>query len=266
MLASAPEPRRLVRDVLLRDGSTLRLQTPTPVDYEDIKAFYDGLSPESRYLRFHGFGRTDTVARADAEASGVDRLALLGRHDGRVVAVAGYDGLREPGVAEVAFAVADDDQRRGIGMRMLEQLAEIAADRGIHRFDAEVAAGNRLMLGVFEHAGFAVRRTGSGELTVSLDITPTEAVLERIDERDHFAAVASLRAILAPSSVAVVGAADDAGQCRPCGAGEHHRRRLRGCCDAGQPCGGCGVLDAGRAQPRRARGRSGARDHRGRGR
>jgi acyl-CoA synthetase (NDP forming)/GNAT superfamily N-acetyltransferase len=178
------------------------------VDLDDIKAFYDGLSPESRYLRFHGFGRTDTVARADAEASGVDRLALIGRHGGRVVAVACYDGLREPGVAEVAFAVADDDQQRGIGMRMLEQLAEIAAGRGIHRFDAEVMASNRLMLGVFEHAGFAVRRWGSfGELTVSLDITPTEAVLERISERDHFASIASLRAILAPSAVAVAGAA-----------------------------------------------------------
>ena len=46
-----------------------------------------------------------------------------------------------------------------------------------------------------------------GELTVSLDITPTEAVRERIDERDHFAAVASLRPILAPASVAVAGAA-----------------------------------------------------------
>ncbi|MGP0053673.1 MAG: GNAT family N-acetyltransferase [Solirubrobacteraceae bacterium] len=208
MLASAGEPKPMVRDVLLRDGSTLRLQTPTPVDFEDIKVFYDGLSSESRYFRFHGFGRTDTVARADAEASGVDRLALIARHDGRVVAVAGYDGLREPGVAEVAFAVADDDQRRGIGMRMLEQLAEIAAGRGIHRFDAEVMANNRLMLGVFEHAGFAVRRWGSfSELTVSLDITPTQELLERIDERDHFAAVASLRSILAPSSIAVVGAA-----------------------------------------------------------
>ncbi len=208
MVASAPGPQSLVKDVLLRDGSTLRLQSPTPVDFDDIKAFYDGLSPDSRYLRFHGFGRTDAVARADAEASGIDRLALIGRHDGRVVAAASYDGLREPGVAEVAFAVADVDQRRGIGMRMLEQLAGIAADRGIHRFDAEVMASNAPMLGVFEHVGFAVRRRSSfGELTVSLDITPTEAVLERIDERDHIAAIASLRGVFAPSSVAVMGAA-----------------------------------------------------------
>jgi len=198
----------LVRDVLLRDGSTMRLQAPTPEDFDAIKAFYDGLSSESRYLRFHGFGRTDTAARADAEASGVDRRALIGRHDGRVVAVASYDGLREPGVAEVAFAVADEDQSRGIGMRMLEQLAEIAADSGIHRFDAEVMSNNGPMLGVFEHAGFAVRRRSSfGEVTVSMDITPTEAVRERIGERDHWAAIASLRAVLAPSSVAVVGAA-----------------------------------------------------------
>ena len=42
MRVSPPEP--LVRDVLLRDGWTLRLQTPTPVDYDEIKAFYDGLS------------------------------------------------------------------------------------------------------------------------------------------------------------------------------------------------------------------------------
>jgi acetate---CoA ligase (ADP-forming) len=209
MAVSAAQPHRpLVRDVLLRDGLTLRLQAPTPMDYEDIRAFYDGLSPESRYLRFHGFGRTDIVARADADASGVDRLALIGRHGGRVMAAACYVGLREPGVAEVAFAVADDDQGRGIGMRMLEQLAELAAERGIRRFDAEVMASNRPMLRVFAHGGFAVRRRGSaGEVTVSLDIAATPAVQERIDERDHVASIASLRPILAPSSVAVVGAA-----------------------------------------------------------
>ncbi len=208
MSASADESGSVVRDVLLRDGSTLRLEAPRPADFDDIKTFFEGLSQESRYMRFHGYGRSDIAARAAAEAAGVDRFALIARHDGPVVAVAEFDGLLEPGAAEVAFAVADEWQGRGAGTRMLEQLAEIAAERGITRFDAEVMSGNRAMLGVFEGAGFAVRRRDSfGELSVSLDITPTEAVQERIDERDHFAAVASLWPLLAPSSVAVVGAA-----------------------------------------------------------
>ena len=99
MLARAGESRPLVRDVLLRDGSTLRLQAPTPADYDEIKAFFDGLSPESRYMRFHGGGRTDIAARAAAEAGGVDRVALIARHGGPVMAVAGFDGLREPRAA-----------------------------------------------------------------------------------------------------------------------------------------------------------------------
>jgi acetate---CoA ligase (ADP-forming) len=84
----------LVRDVLLRDGSTLRLRAPTPEDFDAIKAFYDELSPESRYMRFHGYGRTDAAARAYASADGVDRVALIGRHGDRVVAAAGQAGDR----------------------------------------------------------------------------------------------------------------------------------------------------------------------------
>jgi acyl-CoA synthetase (NDP forming)/RimJ/RimL family protein N-acetyltransferase len=204
---------RLVRDVLLRDGSTLRLRAPTPEDFEAIKAFYDGLSPESRYMRFHGYGRTDAAAREYAEADGVDRVALIGRHGDRVVAAAGYDRLREPGVAEVAFAVADELHGRGTATRMLEQLAEIGGERGIDRFEAEVMSDNRAMLHVFRSAGFGIQRKSAfGEVTVSLDIRPTEAVRERIEARDHAGAVASLRPILAPASVAVVGADDGVGE------------------------------------------------------
>jgi acetate---CoA ligase (ADP-forming) len=205
------ESLRLVRDVLLRDGSTLRLQAPNPADFEDIAKFYDGLSPQSRYLRFHGMGRPDIVARAAVESSGVDRVSLIARHDGRVIAACSYEGLREPGVAEIALAVADAEQQRGIGTRMLEQLAAIAAERGLRRFDAAVLSTNRVMLSVFRNAGFAIKREGFGELGVSVDITPAEAVVKRIDERDHFATLASLRPVLAPSSVAVIGAADAPG-------------------------------------------------------
>jgi acetate---CoA ligase (ADP-forming) len=197
----------LVRDVLLRDGSTLRLQTPSPADFDELKSFYDRLSWESKFLRFRGYPRTDLVARLEAEASGAQRFALIGRQSGRVIAAAAYIELREKGVAEVSFAVADEFQRRGIGTRMLEQLAAVGADRGIRRFDAEVMAENRAMLRLFEHAGFAVARVGSGgEMTVSLDITPGRAVEERIGERDHVGAVAALRSVLAPSSIAVAGA------------------------------------------------------------
>src|SRR3954468_5334355 len=202
-MASTP----LVRDVILRDGSALRLRSPEPGDEAPIKAFFDALAPESRYMRFHGAGRTDTVAHDYAIADGDTRVAPPARLGARVVAVAGYDRLNEPGVAEVAFAVADDMQGRGLATRMLEQLAEVGGERGVRRFDAEVLSENRRMLGVFSSAGFDIRRESAfGEAHLQLDIRPRERHEERVAERVHRAAVASLRPVLAPESVAVVGA------------------------------------------------------------
>jgi len=202
----------LIRDVILRDGETLRLRSPNRMDQNAIGGFFDGLDDQSRYLRFHGYGASGAVARYYAESDGDARVALLAHHRGQIVAVAGYDRLRERGVAEVAFAVSRDYQGRGTGTRMLEQLAEIAATRGLHRFDAEVLAENRKMMGVFRSAGYDVRRHGfGGEVRLSLDIRPTERLFERIAERDHIATVASLQPMFNPGSVAVVGASDAPG-------------------------------------------------------
>ena len=77
-------PASLVRDVILRDGTTVRLRSPEPADESDLTAFFDGLDEESRYLRFHGLGgRMDVVARAYAEADGRARVALIARHGRR---------------------------------------------------------------------------------------------------------------------------------------------------------------------------------------
>src|ERR671932_166465 len=203
----------LVRDVILRDGTALRLRSPVPADEPAIKAFFDGLAPQSRYRRFHGFGRTDLAAHDAAHADGDARVTLIAGLGDRVVAVAGYDRLNEPGVAEVAFAVADGLQGRGLGTRMLEQLAEIAAARGLTRFDAEVLADNRPMIGVFAGAGFDVRReTAYGEVHLALDIRPTERLAERIaaaelPEPPELAIVA----VPAPEVLAAVTEAADAG-------------------------------------------------------
>ena len=57
----SPSPRRayvgamseFLQDVALRDGTGLKLRTPTSEDYWDIKSFYDELSRESLYSRFN---------------------------------------------------------------------------------------------------------------------------------------------------------------------------------------------------------------------
>ncbi len=208
MSAPAGESQPLAPDVLLRDGSTLRLQAPVRADFGAIKELFDGLWEESHYLRFHGGGWSEIAARMAVQADGEDRVTLIGRCGGCVVAVAGFDGLREPRAAEVAVAVASDFQGRGVATSMLEQLVAIAADRGIHRFDADLISGGDAMLTAFEGAGFTVRRRSwTGELTVSLDITPSECSRAQTGEPGNLAVVASLRALLAPTSIAVAGAA-----------------------------------------------------------
>ncbi len=200
-----------MRDVILRDGATVRLRSPAPSDERDLTAFFEGLDPDSRFLRFHGLGgRLDAYARAYAEADGHTRVALTAQHGPEIVGVAGYDRLRDPAAAEVSFVIEARFQRRGLGMRMLEQLAEHAAERGLERFVAEVMASNSQMLRVFHEAGFAVRsKHAADEVSLVLDIRPSERLAERIAGRDHVASVASLRPLLAPRSVAVVGASED---------------------------------------------------------
>jgi acetate---CoA ligase (ADP-forming) len=198
----------LVRDVILRDGTTLRLRPPSAGDGDALLAFFRGLSAESTYTRFHGFPSATTELVAPVlDPDWGERGALMGMLGERVVAVANYVRLRDPASAEVAFTVADEFQGQGIGTRLLEQLADLAGEAGIESFVAEVMASNRPMLGVFEDAGFAASRVFEpGGVEVRLSIVPTGEYRDRVDERDHVAVVASLQPFFSPRIVAVVGA------------------------------------------------------------
>jgi acetyl coenzyme A synthetase (ADP forming)-like protein len=199
-------------DVILRDGGTLRLRPPRSEDAGALLGFFSALSERSFYLRFHGSPTVrESLVEPFLEPDWVERGALVGTLAGgdgeHIVALASYARLRNPSAAEVAFTVADDQQGRGIGTRMLEQLAERAAAVGIERFVAEVMGENAAMMQVFEDAGFGVSRAlDRGTFEVAFSIEPTEAYRVHVEERDHLAVVASLKPFFTPASVAVIGA------------------------------------------------------------
>lgn len=199
-------------DVILRDGRTLRLRPPRSDDADSLLEFFGSLSETSLYRRFHGFPSigprlVDSVVDPDWDERGALLGVIAGGNGERVVAIGNYVRLRDRAAAEAAFAVADEHQRRGIGTRLVEQLASHAAERGIERFVAEVMADNRPMLGVFEALGFELtRELSGGAVEVQFPIAPTERYLQRVEERDHTAVTASLRPFFEPRTVAVIGA------------------------------------------------------------
>jgi acetyl coenzyme A synthetase (ADP forming)-like protein len=195
-------------DVILKDGGTLRLRPPSMADEDAVHEFLRQLSERSLYLRFHGIRQVDhALAASLLGPDWAETGALAGWLGDRVVGLANYVRLRDPSTAEVAFVVADGEQGRGIGTRLLEQLASRAAETGILRFVAEVMAGNQAMLGVFTEAGFdVVRELEHGEVEVSFPIASTETFRARVEERDHVAVAASLQPFFEPASVAVIGA------------------------------------------------------------
>ncbi len=127
--------------------------------------------------------------------------------------MASYEPAPKPGVAEVAFAVPDDMHGRGIATLLLEHLVSVARERGLRAFTAQALLENRPMLGVFADAGLPVHRELTGgvvELTFPIPATADDrsmdGYLDSVAARESRADVASLRHLLLPDTVAVVGA------------------------------------------------------------
>ena len=90
-------------DVILRDGSTMRLRPPTRDDASALADFYSGLSERSLYQRFHGFPTIGPhIVEPLLDPDWTNTGAFVGSVDGRIVAVANYGRLRDPASAEVA--------------------------------------------------------------------------------------------------------------------------------------------------------------------
>ncbi len=207
-------PAQWESDVVLADGGTARVRPSRPDDEPALLALYERLSDESIYLRFFSPVPRPTAVQLERITSidYVDHMVLVAQIGADIVAVARYDRIG-PDEAEVAFAVADDQQRRGLATLLLEHLAGIARANGITTFLADTLPGNSKMLNVFVDAGWeADRRFTEGTIRVRFPIAPTSASVGVVEARESHAESASIARLLAPRSIAVIGASRTAGK------------------------------------------------------
>ncbi|QTE01401.1 bifunctional GNAT family N-acetyltransferase/acetate--CoA ligase family protein [Streptomyces cyanogenus] len=209
-------PAHWEADVVLRDGGTARIRPITVDDADRLVSFYEQVSDESKYYRF--FAPYPRLSAKDVHRfthhDFVDRVGLAATVGGEFIATVRYDRIGTDGMpasapadeAEVAFLVQDAHQGRGVASALLEHIAAVARERGIRRFAAEVLPANTKMIKVFTDAGYTQKRSfEDGVVRLEFDLEPTDRSLAVQRAREQRAEARSVRRLLAPGSVAVVG-------------------------------------------------------------
>ncbi|MGW2571997.1 bifunctional acetate--CoA ligase family protein/GNAT family N-acetyltransferase [Streptomyces sp. NPDC001537] len=210
-------PAHWEADVVLRDGGTARIRPITVDDAERLVSFYEQVSDESKYYRF--FAPYPRLSAKDVHRfthhDFVDRVGLAATVGGEFIATVRYDRIGADGMpasapadeAEVAFLVQDAHQGRGVASALLEHIGAVARERGIRRFAAEVLPANTKMIKVFTDAGYTQQRSfEDGVVRLEFDLEPTDRSLAVQRAREQRAEARSVRRLLMPGSVAVVGA------------------------------------------------------------
>ena len=200
---------------LLADGATVEIRPAGPGDFDAVARFHRDMSPDNLYLRFFSLSKRagEQEARRVCRPADADHAALLALLGPQVAGLASYELTGTPGVAEIAFAVADDMHGRGIATLLLEHLVSLGRARRVQAFTATTLPANAAMQRVFADAGLAVRRRLVDdviELTMPIPraaaLGADSTYLDAVANREQRADVASLTPLLAPRSVAVVGA------------------------------------------------------------
>jgi RimJ/RimL family protein N-acetyltransferase len=134
-------------------GTRLTVRESRPFDRAHLRAFYEGLSEDSRYKRFlQPMPRVpEAVLDVMADSRHVGLLALDG--DEVVAEALLVPGRADPTGGEIAYAVADRLHRQGLGRQMVCRLLGSAAAAGICRVHAVISPENRASAGLMRSLG-----------------------------------------------------------------------------------------------------------------
>jgi GNAT superfamily N-acetyltransferase len=174
-----------VRRPLAGGGGEVLVRPIRPEDKGGLQQGIETLTPQSRYRRF--FSPVPRVTGAQmrylTEVDHHDHEALLAidprsRHG---VGVARFvRSLQDPATAEVAVAVSDEWQRRGVATLLLYELTVRAREEGVRRFTASVLAENQAALEMMRKLAEArVVHAERGVVELVMDL-PAEGVPEAL--------------------------------------------------------------------------------------
>lgn len=148
----------------LRDGTTIGVRPIEPGDKDLLRAAFDRLSEESRRRRFmapaDALSDEDLIYLTEVDHRRHEALVGIDPESGDILGVARW--FRLPGqreVAELAVAVIDDWQGRGIGSGLVAAINARAREEGIERYHAIVSADNEQVIEALERNG-AIRSEG----------------------------------------------------------------------------------------------------------
>lgn len=158
----ADYPSQYESEVILRDGSRVKLK---PIRVEDVEAWVDFVSrlgPHTKYLRFHHvtkeMGVEDALHFCTLDYKNTFAIAVWILRESRrvIVAIGRYYRLPGQQTAEFALVVDDAYQGKGIGTVIMKCLVRVARDNGITTFEADILAENDEMMTVLKDYGFHI--------------------------------------------------------------------------------------------------------------
>ncbi len=160
-------------------AETLEIRPISPDDKAALVLGFQRLGRESRSRRFLSPHANLTLSElryfTEVDHHDHEALVALDPETGEGVGVARYVRSRDdPSVAELAVAVIDDWQRRGVGSRLVTALADRAREEGIRSFTGLVLADNELMLDLLKELGeVEVSDPDAGAVQVTVELPET---------------------------------------------------------------------------------------------
>jgi GNAT superfamily N-acetyltransferase len=143
----------------LRDGSWVTIRPISRDDVDLERHFIEGLSPRARRFRFLCSMNTpsDALLKKLTQIDTAHDAALIAlAEDGNQqveVGVARFSATPD-GRAEVAVAVSDDWQHKGLGTVLMKRLIQLARSRGIQSLYSVDSAANEAMRDLATFLGF----------------------------------------------------------------------------------------------------------------